>query len=451
MRAQIVVVSSCITGWLAVAGCAAPPAPATSSTVVFDGARLIADATAPPTESSSFVVDGGRITQVGEKGRVTAPEGARHVDLTGKTVIPALVDAHSHLGYTDVKRMTTAAANFTRENLIDHLQRYAYYGIAATLSMGVDRGELPFEIRANPVPGAALFRTAGRGIALPNAGPGADYRRDAPYGVSTEAAARAAVNELAARPVDVVKIWVDDRDGTVPKLPPALYRVIIDEAHKHNLRVVAHIFDLADAKELLRSGIDGFAHGVRDRDVDDEFLTLIKAHPNVWVIPNLPDRDSGDDFGWLSDTVPPQEIQRLRDAVAQRTPAAAKQARELYEVQARNLARLNAAGVMIGYGTDAGVSVGWNALTELTDMVAAGMTPAQVLSAATKTSAAILRIDGLGVLAPGKSADFVVLDANPLDDIGNTRRISRVYLRGQEVDRAALKAKWTAPAPSAAE
>src|SRR5215216_8173574 len=207
MRASTLLLSSCIAGWLAVVGCAAPAAPPTSSAVVFEGARLIVDPTAVPIESSAFVIDDGRIIQVGERGRVTAPEGAGHIDLAGKTVIPALVDAHSHLGYTDVKRMTTAPANFTRENLIDHLQRYAYYGLAATLSMGVDRGELPFEIRANPVPGAALFRTAGRGISLPNAGPGADYRRDAPYGVSTETEARAAVRELAAKQVDVVKIW----------------------------------------------------------------------------------------------------------------------------------------------------------------------------------------------------------------------------------------------------
>ena len=199
--------------------------------------------------------------------------------------MPALIDAHSHLGYTDVKRNTTAAANFTRVNLVDHLKRYAYYGIAATLSMGVDRGEIPFEVRAMPVPGAALFRTAGSGIALPNAGPGAEYRKDAAYGVTTEADARKAVQELAAKKVDIVKIWVDDRDGTVKKLPPPMYRAIIDEAHKNNLRVVAHIFDLADAKELLRSGIDGFAHGVRDTDVDDEFVTMIKQHPNVFVIP----------------------------------------------------------------------------------------------------------------------------------------------------------------------
>ena len=125
---------------------------------------------------------------------------------------------------------------------------------------------------------------------MPNAGPGADYRRDAAYGVSTEAEARTAVQELAAKKVDIVKIWVDDRDGTVKKLPPPMYRAIIEEAHSHSLRVVAHIFDLADAKELLRAGIDGFAHGVRDKDVDDEFVALMKERPDVFVIPNLPER-----------------------------------------------------------------------------------------------------------------------------------------------------------------
>jgi imidazolonepropionase-like amidohydrolase len=447
MHRSLPVLLSCAV----LSGCSAPPleAPAAApSAILFEGARLIADASQPPIESSAFVVTGDAITAVGEKGRVEAPAGARRVDLTGKTVMPALVDAHSHLGYTDVKGMTTAAANFTRDNLVDHLRRYAYYGIAATLSMGVDRGELPYEIRAAPVTGAALFRTAGRGMALPNAGPGAEYRRDAAYGVSTEAEARAAVRELAARRVDIVKIWVDDRDGTVPKLPPPMYRAIIDEAHTNGLRVSAHIFDLADAKELVHAGIDGFAHGVRDRDVDDELLALMKAHPNVWVIPNLPERETGDDYAWLADTVPQAEIDRLRKAAASRTPAAARQARELYEVQARNLKRLSDAGAVIAYGTDAGVSVGWNALTELSDMAAAGMTPAQVLTAATKTSAAILKLDRLGTIAAGKSADFVVLDANPLDSLDNARRISRVYLRGQEVDRAALRAAWTTPAPS---
>jgi imidazolonepropionase-like amidohydrolase len=430
---------------LLLAACSTPPekpSPPSGNIVLFEGAQLIVGDGSAPIPDSAFLVENGSFTRIGKKGDIVPPDGAGRIDLTGKTVMPALIDAHSHLGYTNVKEMSTAAANFTRENLVDHLHRYTYYGIAATLSMGVDRGDLPFKLRAETIGDAALFRTAGSGIALPDAGPGAEYRKDAAYGVTTEAEARKAVQELAASKVDVVKIWVDDRLGTVKKLPPPMYRAIIDEAHTHNLRVIAHIYDLADAKELLRSGIDGFAHGVRDRDVDDEFLALIKQRPDVFVIPNLPDSGTAQDLTWLSDTVPAGEIKRMRDEVANRKPDAARRVRELFEVQARNLAKLSAAGVRIGFGTDAGVSVGWNAHTELADMVAAGMTPAAVIVAATRTSAEILQLDQLGTIAAGKGAYFIALDANPLDDITNTRRISKVYLRGQEVDRAALRKSW---------
>lgn len=442
----LTVFSSCL---LVITVACSPPAsvpgqaPAAANVTLFEGARVITGDGSTPIEDAAFLIENDTITRIGKKGEIEPPAGAARVDLTGKTVMPALVDAHSHLGYTDVKRSTTAAANYTRVNLVDHLKRYAYYGIAATLSMGVDRGEIPYEVRAETIPGAALFRTAGSGIALPDAGPGAEYRKDAAYGVTTEADARKAVQELAARKADLVKIWVDDRDGTVKKLPPPMYRAIIDEAHKHDLRVAAHIFYLEDAKELLRSGIDGFAHGVRDRDIDEEFLSMITQRPNVFVIPNLPDRGVAEAEDWLMETVPAGEVKRAREALAKRTPAQTKQQSDLFGVQARNLAKLNAAGVTIGFGTDAGVSVGWPAHAELADMVAAGMTPAQVIVAATKTSAAILHLDRLGGIAPGKSADFLVLDGNPLDDITNTRRINRVYLRGQAVDRAALKASWS--------
>lgn len=418
----------------------------TETTTLFEGARLITGDGGAPLENSAFLVQNGRITQVGRKGEIHPPAGAARVDLTGKTVMPVLVDAHTHLGWAVLRTGRIGADTYTRENLIDHLRREAYYGIAAVQSMGIDRGEIPYEVRANPLADAALFHTAGRGMAMPNAGPGQPYWRPVAYGVSSEAEARAAVRELAAKKVDLVKIWVDDRNGTVPKLTPPLYRAIIDEAHKHNLRVAAHIFYLADAKELLRSGIDIFAHGIRDRDVDDEVLALFKQHPNVYVIPNLPERETTDaDIRLAAETLPPGEVPKMRDARAALTPEAARKAREFYGIQARNLVKLHAAGVRIAFGTDSSTAVGWNDHQELTDMVAAGLTPMQVLVAATKTAAELMKLDQLGTVAAGKSADFLVLDANPLQDIDNTRRIARVYLRGKALDRAAMRAAWTKP------
>jgi imidazolonepropionase-like amidohydrolase len=414
---------------------------------LFEGAWLFtADDNAPIAESA-MLVDGDRIVAVGRKGAVSAPSSARRVDLTGKFVIPALVDAHSHPGYTNIRAMTTSAANYGREGVVDHLRRYAYYGVGATGSLGLDRGEVPYELRASPAAGAALLRTAGRGIAWPNAGPNAAYWRDAAYGVTTEAEARAAVGELAAGKVDIVKIWVDDRGGSVPKLPPPLYRAVIDDAHARGLRVVAHVFYLADAKDLLRAGIDGFAHGIRDLEVDDELLELFKARPRAFLMPNLPDAPPTDaELAWLSETLPAAQIARMRQASPTRSAGAQRQ----FDIQIRSLRRLNAAGVRIALGTDAGATVdgssfGWGAHTELADMVSAGMTPAQVLIAATRTAAESLGLDRTGVLAAGRSADFVVLDANPIENITSTRRISRVYLRGTEIDRAALRAAWSAP------
>jgi imidazolonepropionase-like amidohydrolase len=205
---------------------------------------------------------------------------------------------------------------------------------------------------------------------------------------------------------------------------------------------VAHIYYLEDAKDLLRAGLDGFAHGVRDKDVDDEFMALLKQR-TVFFTPNLPERrpPTAQELAFIAETVPAGQIEQMRKASAA-APSAAQT--ELFNIQARNLKRISDAGVAkIGFGTDAGVSIGWPTHTELADMVAAGMTPAQVITAATKTSAEIFKLDRLGSVAAGRSADFIVLDANPLDDIANTRRISKVYIRGKEVDRAALRREWT--------
>ena len=437
----------CALALLVAAACTpAGEAPAPEPTGVWlEGARLIDGSGGAPIERSAFLVEDGVFTWVGRQGEREPPAGAARVDLAGKTVIPALIDAHQHLGLTSVRDGSHSKDNYTRANLIEHLERSAYHGVAATMSLGLEFDEpLAFELRDAVIPNAARFLTSGRGIAAtPMAGPQSDYRLGIPRGASTASEGRAAVTELHGHGVDIVKIWVDDRGGTVPKLEPAVYRAIIEEAHARGMRVTAHLGStsgLADAKDLLRAGVDGFAHTVRDRDIDAEYMALVREYPHVWTIPNLPGSPvTHDDLPWLSETLPPFEIENLRRQ-AERLEAEGPGAS--FELQCRNLARNREAGMIIGMGTDSGVSVGWTAHTELRDMARCGLSPMEVLVAATRVNADILGLDDLGAVAAGKRASFVALDANPLEDITNTRRIAAVYLRGEALDREALRARF---------
>jgi imidazolonepropionase-like amidohydrolase len=382
---------------------------AQSNVTVFEGGRVIVG-DGKVIDNASVVVTGDRITQVGPAASIKAPAGAARVSLAGKTVMPAIVDAHVH-------------TSTTAPELETDLRRRAYYGIGAALSMGLDGTDAPFAQRGKTTPGMARLFLAGRGITAPEKG-----RTEVPFWVTTEAEARKAVQDNAAKKVDIIKIWVDDRDGKFPKLTPPLYTAVIDEAHKNKLRVSAHIFSLEDAKGLLKAGIDSFAHGIRDRDMDDEAVALLKARPNFVLIPNMPDRGVAADYSWLRGSIPDAELQKIQAGATDRPQAAAT-----WAIQGRNLKKMSDAGVKITVGTDGNTP--WAPHVEMADMVAAGMTPSQVIVAATKNGAEFLRIANTGTIANGMIADLIVLDANPLDDITNTRKINAVYLRGQAVQR----------------
>jgi imidazolonepropionase-like amidohydrolase len=449
----------------------------TTGVTVFEGARLITGDGRGPIENSAFIVEHNLFTGVGRRGELRVPAGAVHVDLKGKTVMPAMVDLHGHIGFQHVAEGTMSKEFYTRENLIDHLERLAYHGVGATVSIGdlEDRsdlhggrtnwGDVPLRVREEIVPNAALFRTAGTGIAWPGSGAqGHPSRVDVSYPVSTVEEARAAVQDYIRMQPEFIKIWVDNRGGTKQTLTPVLYRAIIEEAHKHNVPVGVHNVTLADAKELMRAGVEGWLHvPVRGGEaVDDELIVIVmqriakKDRPNIWMTPALitawMNTQGGKRPAWLDDTLlrdtySPQQIEEYwGDPLKNMTPDAVEHARQDFELQGRNAMKLRAAGMRIVTGTDTGQSrflIGYFNQLDLESLVAIGMTPTEAIVAATRDAAKIARVNS-GMVAAGKSADFIVLDANPLENIGNTRRINKVYLRGQEVDRAALRAKWQA-------
>jgi imidazolonepropionase-like amidohydrolase len=465
---------------LAMAGLAPALAqtPSGLGATVYDGARLITG-NGDAIENAVFVVENGRFTAVGRRGELALPAGVRRVDLSGKTVMPTMVDLHGHIGFQNIPAGTMSKETFTRENLIDHLQRLAFHGVGAVVSIGdlVDRsdmkggrtgwGDVPLRVREEVVPGAALFRTAGAGMAWPGSGAqGHPSRVDIAYPVATVDEVRAAVADYVRMKPAFIKIWVDDRNGTKQTLTPLLYRAILDEAHKYDVSVAVHNVKQADAKELVRGGIEGWLHiPVRQGEVaDDEIVALVKDRvarndrPMMWMTPSMitawmntqgggAGRPAFLDDPLLRATYSPQDIERYwAEPLAKMTGEQVARAKRNFESDAKSAMRLRAAGIRVVEGTDTGQTrflIGYFNHIDLEAMVAMGLTPGEAIVAATRDGAEIAKLN-TGLVAAGRNADFIVLDANPLESISNTRKINQVYLRGEEVPRSAYAAKWQA-------
>jgi imidazolonepropionase-like amidohydrolase len=405
------------------------PAQQPASTTAFTGARVIDGTDRAPIDNATILVRGGKIVAVGAASSVTVPAGAQRVALAGKTVIPGLVNAHGHVGNT----VGMEQGHYSAENVARDLKTYAAYGVTTVFSLGDDQGAGIAARDAQKTPTLDRARLFVAGPVL------------APKSVDE---ARTLVDEDAAMKVDIVKIRVDDNLGTTPKMAPEIYKAVIDQAHKKGLRVAVHLFYLADAKAVLDAGADFIAHSVRDTAVDDQFIAMLKRR-NVCYCPTLMREVSTFVYEstppWFTDPLflkhaDKAAVEALKQPARQQAMATNKAAQRYkagLEVANRNLKKLSDAGVTIAMGTDTGPPArfqGYFELMELEMMAKAGLTPRQVLASATRDAARCMKVDSeLGTLEPNKWADFVVLDADPLADISNVRKINAVYVAGNRV------------------
>jgi imidazolonepropionase-like amidohydrolase len=385
----------------------------------------------------AMIVEDGRITWLGRSAELKIPRGATMLDLSGKYVMPGIINLHGHVGNTVGLKQDPGA--YGVESIQADLRKYASYGVTTVLSLGMDRDAI-FEVRSSQHPGMARVFTAGRGFTVAG---GAGATPGVTYQITGASEVEADVAELARQKVDIVKMWVDDNQGKGKKMAPELSHAVIANAHAHGLRVAAHIFYLADAKDLVDAGLDALAHSVRDHEVDQDLIGNMKRR-GVWQMASTLTREysvfvyaktppfANDPFFLRG--VSPETAGTLASPEYQKRFTSDP---GFLEMAKRNLKKLFDAGVNVGFGTDTGPPgrfQGYFEHLELEFMVDAGLTPAQAIAAATSKGAEFLHAKDLGTLAVGKWADLLVLDRNPLDDIRNTRSLRDVYIAGERVN-----------------
>jgi imidazolonepropionase-like amidohydrolase len=402
-----------------------------------------------PVAHAAMIVDNGRIVWVGPVAQLKAPPSAQVVDLQGKYVMPGIINLHVHLGATI--GLDQNEKFFTPENVEKDLKTYASYGVTSVLSMGTDKDSI-FKIRDQQRagrPGETRVFTVGQGFVFKGGYGGLEGVNQ---GISTVAEVEPAVAAQAAKHVDFIKLWLDDHLGTKKKMPYDIAQAIIESAHRHHLRVLAHIFYLQDARQLVDFGVDGLAHSVRDKPVDAAFVADMKKHGTWQMAATLSREGSMFVYGqtppfandpFFTRSVSPNVLAQLKSPAYQakiRSDPDFGMYPGFLRTAEQNLKTLADAGVPYGFGTDSGPPgrfPGYFAHWEMELMVQAGLTPMQVITAATGNAARFLHATDLGTLETHKWADLIVLDKNPLDDIKNSRSIHAVYIAGNRVAGAA--------------
>ena len=405
--------------------------------VAIVGGTVITPGAATDRSVSTILIEGGRITQVGPELKVRVPTGAQTIDARGKFIIPGLIDTHHHLG----SGLFGAAQPDPSKNLAELLS----WGVTSVFNTGTSAqvfNTLKAATKADDAP-YPRFYSSGRIF-------GAKGGWAADYAPATPDEARAYVREAKTAGVDAIKLVYDDmswlRKEPLLVMQVDVLRAIVEEAHAQGLRAYVHAPILRFAKDALRAGADGFVHGILSDPVDAEFLELMKKNRAFYSGTHTVFEACGDLAGWSRrlqafddrGRIPTAAYEALRapDAIARWEKSWTNTAytKEKLPVLRANLKRLSDAGVAIAAGTDTGVPgvvLGLASQIELLLHVESGLSTAATLQAATLTAAEMIGAGKeLGLIAPGGHADLVVLDADPLVDIGNVRRIFRVMKAG---------------------